>query len=145
MKDRTVAETISTTAMALSTCREYENKGWAAAWARALDMLARNYLPHGSGFDSGCRVDHTKTGADKIVLYAEFHCMNDVGFYDGWREYRVTVRPTFGADLDVTISGRDYRDTGLPDYVAERIRDAMNATIPDDAWRALVDKCRGEG
>lgn len=93
---------------------------------RLLEL--EDFLPSGSGIDSGTKIDLEKSQPDKIILTFDFHHMNEDGFYDGWSTgWKVTVRPTFntfsGIDIDIksgifmnTQHRRKYKDDYILDY-----------------------------
>lgn len=46
-------------------------------------------LPHGSGIDGNWRIVARKNG--DLVVYGEYHAMNEHGMYCGWRNFRFTI------------------------------------------------------
>jgi hypothetical protein len=96
---------------------------WHAKWKDRLAFLAREFLPSGSGIDSGVELDMDRSKPNRLVFAVPYHAMNDVGMYDGWRDLTVTAVPSFIHGLEITITGR--ADEGIKDYVAECMRDAL--------------------
>jgi hypothetical protein len=86
-----------------------------------LQQFVRQQGPRGAGIDNGTYLDMDKSTSARIVLTCDYHHMNDVGFYDGWTEHRVWVKPAFGG-LDIRVTGKD--------------RNMINADIADvfDHW-----------
>lgn len=84
---------------------------WTGRWESVLDQCLE-HLPHGSGFDVAVKYDDVKTCRDRIVLVGSYHKMNDVGYYVGWIDYRVTVRPAFISGREVSVVGgnNDFKD-----------------------------------
>lgn len=82
-----------------------------------LETITQQYLPHGSGFDSGTKIDTDKSQSNKLVFSTSFHHMDENGFYDGWTEHTITVRPDFVFNLDIKISGSNRND--IKDYIHE--------------------------
>lgn len=97
-----------------------------------LRHLQANYLPRGSGIDLGTTVVGLHKGA--VVFSTSFHHMNEVGFYDGWTEHKITVTPTFDG-MDIRISGKDRN--GIKDYLHDVFYHALTVEIPDDVWHAV--------
>ena len=71
-------------------------------------------LPSGSGIDSGMRIDFEKSKTlkgenypSRIVLIGSFHYMDENGFYDGWFDFQMTIKPCLvhGFGMDVTFKG----------------------------------------
>lgn len=54
-----------------------------------LQKLA-NILPHGSGIDGNWTISVKRNG--DVTVYGEYHAMNDNGFYDGWLNFRFSLR-----------------------------------------------------
>ena len=92
------------------------NTDWQDAALMRLDK-AEKMLPSGSGFDSGTKIDLEKSTDNKIVFNTSFHHMNDAGYYVGWTEHVVTVRPSFVFGMKITISGQNKND--IKDYMHE--------------------------
>jgi hypothetical protein len=113
---RTLAQQIASLADARRTCQKLGNHDWYTNHSEALERIARDYLPSGSGIDSGTQIDLDATGFDKIVLTTSYHHMNENGCYDGWTDHKITIRPSF-LGLDITIGGRNRND--IKDYLHE--------------------------
>ena len=84
-----------------------------SATSRLSDL--EDELPSGSGIDSGCKIDLDSSTSEKIVITFGFHHMNDGGYYDGWTEHKLTVKPSFLFGIDLKISGRDRNQ--IKDYL----------------------------
>ena len=105
---------IASANQARKNCYESGNHVWYDRWEDILDNIERNFLPSGSGIDSGTKIDRDRSTANKIVLTTEFHHMNDAGFYDGWTEHTITVTPTFES-INLKIGGRNRNQ--IKDYL----------------------------
>lgn len=82
---------------------------WRDRWEDLLTQIEKDILPSGSGIDSGCRIDRASTD-EKIIILSSVHMMNDVGMYDSWQDFKVTIRPSFqGINLKITRIGRGSR------------------------------------
>ena len=102
---RLIAQAIS----ARNECTRTDNPTWHERWSCLLDHISKDLLPHGSGIDSGCNIDPSST-EEKIVILSSVHMMNDVGMYDSWQDFRVTIRPSFqGIRLKITRMGNGNR------------------------------------
>lgn len=66
-------------------------------------------LPSGSGIDAGCKIDVEKSSSDKVIITFGYHFMNDAGYYDGWEDYKLIVKPKLWNDFDLRIVGKDRR------------------------------------
>lgn len=83
-----------------------------------------NILPSGSGFDSGTKI--VEASDSRIVFETAFHHINENGFYDGWTEHRVTVKPSFIFGFDITVSGKNKNQ------IKEYIGDVFNAALSSE-------------
>ena len=128
MKTTIIAE-LSSRQQAVLHCLKTCNREWEVHSGVMRDLL--DLLPHGSGIDGEWCFDSKglKHPDREIVLRCAYHSMNDVGMYDGWTHFKVTIRATFsGADVQVT--GRfpkKYADSR--EYLEEVIEDAVNQEI----------------
>ena len=103
---KTVVQAIASTLQALNNCRKTENTEWINKHEEALKKIAREYLPHGSGFDRGCQITPEISRSGRIVITTSFHHMNENGYYDGWTQHKVIVMPDYGG-CKIRITGRD--------------------------------------
>ena len=134
--NRTIAESIASRIVARSNClaqnASHPNPhalDWTRRHKEEADTLARDFLPSGSGFDDGTRIDWDKSNADRLVLLTSFHHMTDGGFYDGWTDHAVTVRASLSLGLLVSVSGKDRN--GIKDYIAECFTVALRGALPE--------------
>lgn len=88
-------------------CMEKDNQEWLQRSTETLLRLVKEYMPSGAGFDSGTTIDLDKSNGEKLVFHTSFHHMNDGGYYDGWTEHTVTVKPSLFDKFTLSISGRD--------------------------------------
>lgn len=109
MQDCRLIEEIASWVYARLNCIKHDNDEWRRIHEERLRHLARNHLPHGSGFDSGVCIDLDNSTKEKIVLDFSFHHMNHDGYYIGWLDYSVTVVPSFigGYDFQIECMSED--------------------------------------
>ena len=96
-----------------------------------LDELS-NFLPSGSGIDSGCAIDEEKSTKNKIVIHSSFHHMDENGFYCGWSEFTVTAIPDFMNNFNLKIVGNNAiypAFSDIKDYLYELFRESLNENI----------------
>lgn len=93
-----------------------------------LNEFCRKYLPHGSGFDNGVRVNLVKSKSNKIVLDVPFHPMDENGMYMEWVRYTCTIVPDFAFGFDLDIKG-PYKN-GLRTYIDDTLYQALSKTRP---------------
>lgn len=123
---RTIAAHLASLIQARINCLETGNSEWLARHTDAIRLMERNDLPSGSGIDAGTKVDLDASTPSRVVLLVSYHHMNDSGMYDGWSDYRVTIRPAFDGVM-VAVAGRDRNQ--IKDYLADVYREALLRTI----------------
>lgn len=95
---------------------------------RKIRELEFDHLPHGSGFDSGCKLVQGLSTPEKLVFSVPFHNMDEMGGYDGWSDLKVIVKPSLLFGIRLTVTGRDYHGT-LKDYVCEVMDCALKEEV----------------
>ena len=93
-------------------CVETGN-AFAEKHLETLKAIEDNYLPSGSGIDDGTKIDIDASSASKLVLTFGYHYKNENGYYDGWYDYKVIVKPSlmFGVEIRIVGSNRgDVKD-----------------------------------
>ena len=86
-----------------------------------------DHLPDGSGWNSGTKLDLDASHASKLVLYGSFHHMDENGYYDGWTEHTITVKPSLTSDFDLRISGSNRND--IKDYLYQTFDYALRQDV----------------
>lgn len=122
----TLAGRLASLVVARANCEKTGNVEWHARHTEELMRLAREALPSGSGIDSGCTIVLEQCTARLLTLHVPFHCMDENGFYDGWRDYRVIVAPVFDG-ISVKVIGQDYN--GLKDYLGDLFHETLSRAI----------------
>ena len=95
---------------------------WADRHRETLEGLAKDWLPSGSGFDSGTTVDIEASRADRIVLKTEFHHLSEHGYYTKWTSHKVILKPTFTGPY-ISVTGPDYN--GIKEYIGDTFYAAL--------------------
>ena len=108
---------LASTVQARLNCIASHNEEWEAKHEQHVLSLVSDYMPHGSGFDSGTKIDLSASHADRLVFDTAYHRMDDNGSYDGWTEHRVTVTPSLHGQFNLRISGRNRND--IKEYISE--------------------------
>lgn len=109
-------------------CGETGNGEW---FNRHKDDILKltDELPHGSGIDGENKIDLDKSTGEKIVIHTSFHHMNENGYYDGWTDHTLTVRPSLIHGFTMSISGRDRN--GIKDYLYECFSYDLNREVEE--------------
>lgn len=123
-----LAQHIAGKVAAYHNCAEHPDKypGWMARY-KAAALAATDYLPSGSGIDSGPTLDIQASSAERLVIDLSYHHMDAHGGYDGWTDHRITVRPSLIHTVKLTISGQDRN--GTKDYLYEIYQYALTQPL----------------
>jgi hypothetical protein len=111
---------------------------WVARHEETIERLVKEYMPSGSGFDSGTKIDLERSRAGKLVFTTAFHHMDENGYYDGWTEHRITVTPSFDG-FNLRIGGRNRRD--IKEYMYQTFDECLNTDLAYAfEWDRLSEK-----
>ena len=104
-------------AQTLDTKLRCELKGnpCAAMHQERIDRMMQD-APSGSGFDSGTELSDDSDG-NRLVFETAFHHMDENGYYDGWSNHKVIVKPDLAFGFDLQITGRNKNE--IKDYIAD--------------------------
>jgi hypothetical protein len=100
---------------------------WFDRHEDTIERIVRDFLPHGSGVDNGVKFDFDHSTGEKLVLHTSFHHMDENGFYDGWTDHTVTVRPSLRFGFDLSVSGRNRNE--IKDYLADCFSGDLGLTV----------------
>jgi hypothetical protein len=101
--------------------------------AEFIDKIT-DKLPHGSGIDADWYIE---TKRQTIVASNSYHCMNDVGYYDGWADFTLYIPLKNPMNFKLHFGGQDaqylnrkymLRDY-LEDTIAECLREAEQSKL----------------
>ena len=92
--------------------RTYKAAGSTDMLEGAYKLLSKlsQSLPSGSGLDRNPRLYIDQSREDRLIFQADFHHMNDVGFYDGWTNHNVIVTPSLAFGFNIRVTGRNRND-----------------------------------
>lgn len=109
---------------AMRSCEKHNNAVW---YYKHRDILMEecDSLPHGSGLDSGVTIDLLNSKPDKLVFLAEFHHLNNDGYYSGWTFHKIIATPTFSG-FALRITGKDTN--GIKAYLYDLFNDTFEVT-----------------
>ena len=108
---RKLYQVIANKLQAMKNLEKDDPNGWYDKHAKSIEDLIKDHFPHGSGFDGDVRIDTNLSNPEKLVFFAEFHHMNENGYYDGWSTLKVVVKPSLAWGFDFKLTGikRKYR------------------------------------
>jgi hypothetical protein len=112
----TVYQQLATLITARLNCVKSGNTVWYGRHSDAIEDMMKN-SPSGSGINSGTEIALELCSPEKLVFQFSFEFMNENGYYDGSKLYRITVRPSLAFGINLTINGSN-RDE-IKDYLHE--------------------------
>lgn len=129
---------------AISNCIDSDNQVWLSNHIEDIKNL-NQFLPSGSGFDSGSMVNLELSQDNKIVIDSSYHLMDQFGFYSHWVDFTITVTSCLmsGFNLDIKYHCINQDDPGcgddfiddpdhLTDFVLDIFWDNLNQDIRKD-------------
>jgi hypothetical protein len=114
------------------SCEQSGNTEWFDKWSERIKLF-ESLLPHGSGFDSGTKVNLDESHADRLVFETSFHHMDGAGYYSGWTEHTVTLTPAFIGRFHLRISGRNRND--IKEYIASEFDHVLSLDVTYELFR----------
>lgn len=122
-----LSQVLSSLVVAARNCEKSGNTEWFERHSEKLYALVKEHMPSGSGVDNGTEIVFVRSGGSRLTFTCDFHHMNDAGYYDGWTQHTVTVRPDFCYGFHITVSGRNRND--ICDYLAELFTSALATDV----------------
>ncbi len=99
---------------------------WSEKHPEDIEKIVNEYMPSGSGFNTGTNFSFEKSNPEKLIFESEYEYMNNNGMYAGSIPFTVTVKPSLIGEIDVTVSGRFSK---LPTYLGEDLKDCIVETF----------------
>ena len=133
---RKLYQRIASALQAMGNCRKSGNAEWLERHRDTITCLVKNYMPSGSGIDSGTTIDLAASKPNRLVFGTGYHHMNDGGMYDGWTTHTVIVTPDLANGFDLRITGRDRNQ--IKDYLGDEYHMALSTDIDDAEFAKIV-------
>ena len=124
-----VSQKLALSTDARLTCIKKDNVEWRDKHEDAIEEIVKNRLPSGSGIDSGNKFNFEKSTGEKLVIDSSFHAMDENGYYDGWIDYSVTVKPSLMHGIVLGISGSFGKRQDIKDMLYDLYRDALESGV----------------
>ncbi len=114
--EKKVYQALAIAITARKNCEKMGNEVWYDNHSKTIKDIIDGG-PSGSGIDCGTKIDLAKSHGEKIVLSAEYHHMNENGYYDSWTYHNITVVPSLQFGFLLKIGGRNRND--IKEYLHE--------------------------
>ncbi len=119
------------------TSKEHLGDFWNTTHRDWIEWLTENYLPHGSGFDSGTQFDFEHSRLEKLVFITAFHHMDKDGYYNGWTYHNVTVTPSLVSSFYVAVSSINRND--IKEYIGDTFHESLSQHINVQRHKERLD------
>lgn len=126
---KTIAEAIAGRLAAIENCQRSGNSEWMEKHKDAIREINGRHLPSGSGFDSGTRLIAEESTPNRLVFEADFHHMNEGGYYDGWTSHKVIATPSFVHGAEIKVRGRNRND--IKSYIGDMFAEILARVIEE--------------
>lgn len=110
----------------IQNCYKAKNHEWAKRHIATINKLVADFMPSGSGLDTGTKMDHMSE-PNTLIFNTAYHHMNESGFYDGWTEHKIIVKPSLAFGMEMRITGQDRND--IKEHLHEVYREALEQVI----------------
>lgn len=137
MKKKLVNSLASTLA-AYQNCLKTKNNAWVDKHSEKLIQMINKYMPHGGGFDAGITIDLKRSRPDFLVFHFSFHYMNEDGYYDGWYDYTLTVKPSLVTTFELYLNGVNHN--GIKEYFYDTFDAALRHEIDDTTTISILNE-----
>lgn len=128
---RPVYQIIAARHEAIANCIKANNTEWQRKHAAVIAALVKEYLPSGSGVDSGTTFDDKLSNASRLVFHCSYHHMDGSGMYSGWTEHTITVKPSLAHGFELRIGGLNHND--IKEYLGEIYQHALSVPVQEDS------------
>ena len=108
---------IASSLEAYQTCLKENNLEWIDKHSDYIESVCANNLPSGSGLDNGVKFSFSESNPNKLVFITAYHHMNENGYYDGWTEHKIILRPSLAFGYNMHITGLDKNE--IKDYLTD--------------------------
>lgn len=129
MATRKVYQRIAELSVAMDNCIKSQNLEWLEKHGDRLVAIVKEFLPSGSGFDSGTNFDALNSSSERLVFHTSFHHMDESGGYDGYSEHSVIVTPSLAFGFHLRVTGRDKRQ--IKEYIGEVFHSALSNEVTE--------------
>lgn len=120
-------QVIAQTFAAYLNCEKSGNAEWLERHAEKIESILKDRFPRGSGFDCGTSFHWNDSKPERLVFTTSFHHRDEHGYYDGWSEHRITVRPSLVLGFTLTVSGKNRN--GIKEHISEVFGDILDSDV----------------
>lgn len=134
---KTLAQEIQGAISALLNSHKHGSPSSVHYWEDYLTAIEQEFLPHGSGFDSGCVISPDESTHDFFVINTSYHHMDENGMYCGWSNHRIKVLPSHIHGIDFKIVSQDHRDpydkrkNSLKSYFMDYLHETFHSILTE--------------
>lgn len=134
--NKTIAQHLSDHIQAMQNCYskgKTEPDGW---YYKHKNKVLFCVAYHGYNYLSNFKIDIEASTPQKLVFTVDYHHMNENGFWDGWTNHKITVKPEFNG-FDIRITGEDRNH--IKDVLYENVNSFLNEKINEEEEHRLFE------
>lgn len=120
-----IYQAIASLLLAINNCERVGNHEWEVIHHERIEKIVSDHLPSGGGFDAGTSLNFDLSKPDRLVFDTSFHHMNGHGYYEGWTQHQVVVKPSLAFGKELRITGLNRND--IKDYIHDVFDHALDA------------------
>lgn len=124
-----VYQKLALLAVARQNCVKSNNAEWQDKHEESIEKIINQYLPSGSGIDSGVKLDLENSNDQKLVFNSSFHAMDENGYYDRWIDFTLTVKPSLSFGFTQDIKGKFGKYQDIKEYLYDTFRESLDQLI----------------
>jgi len=132
-----VYKQLASSILARKNCIDSGNEDWFDNHSLLIEHIQQNYLPSGSGIDSGCTINVEKYQI--LEIKSSYHTMDENGCYGRWTDFTVKVKPSLIFDFDISIIGNFGKHQMVKDYLYDVFNDALAQPISRDEIKSIYN------
>ena len=129
--NRKVYQELARLVLARQNCIKSNNHEWKDKHETRINFIVKNFLPSGSGIDSGNTIDLEKSNDEKLIIYSSFHAMNEDGYCDRWIDFTLIVKPSLSFGILLDIKGKFGNRQDIKEYLYDIYRESLEQVIEE--------------
>jgi len=114
---------------------------WIDAYHRSVERGATDWVEnHRATIEAAIdatapydlKFDFDESNGEKLLMWMEYHHMNEQGMWDGWESYSIRVKGSLQFGTDIYIGGRDRHD--VKEMLYDTIGMWLNTPVTYGQW-----------
>ena len=112
--------------LAIDNCEKAGNTEWADRHAQKFADLMNQYMPDGSGFNSGTELDDSSR-PDRLIFTTTYYHSDEHGSITSCTDHKIIITPSLVYSYNMRVTGRNKND--IKSYITDLFTDALDTEI----------------